>query len=174
MIKRIGDKPTITNIRYEIISERVYGQPKLSKPTELKGIKHLFSIPYLKTTNQVFIKDDIVYIKLRDHFSPSVNLGQGLPLLAKMKLMDIPTTRKEKFIYADSWGDVVLRSEAWISIQGLISQFKRGVFTLDILYTLIDCVEIYYGFERFSLYTGETYRMYESLCFKLREVLNES
>lgn len=53
----------------EIVSQRRYGMPKLSKPPEIKGVPESFGLPYIwggqnnvKAINQVFIK-------IRDYMS---------------------------------------------------------------------------------------------------------
>ena len=64
-------------------SFRKYGQPKLDKPKELKGIKQALSVDYIpkKCKCQVFILDKDIWIKHGDYFSPSMKVEEiGAPL----------------------------------------------------------------------------------------------
>ena len=53
-------KPNLQFIQYSV---RFYGQPKLPKPKELKGIKQIFSIDYIPTKCKcpIYIKDETNY-----------------------------------------------------------------------------------------------------------------
>lgn len=113
----------------EIPIVRFYGQPKMQKPTELKGIKQAFSADFIpkKCACQCFLKDGDLWIKHRDFFSAShkpdpEDIGAPLPYRLN-KYFGI--TKSEKFIYADAWGDIVLRNEAWIVFRGFENCVKR-------------------------------------------------
>jgi hypothetical protein len=105
----------------EVASYRFYGQPKLAKPAELKGVKQSFSADYIpnKCSCPCFVNGDDLWIKHRDFFSashrPSDPKDNGTPLVYRAKkYFGIDLTHKEKFCYSDCWGDIVLRNEAWI------------------------------------------------------------
>lgn len=104
----------------EIYSYRIYGEPKLEKPSELKGIKPSFSVSWLgdRAKFQCFIKDNDLWLKHRDFFSqsfrpPVEDIGAPLSVIISKYFPKIKEKHK-KFIYDDAWGDVVLRNEAWI------------------------------------------------------------
>lgn len=110
---------------YCVVSHRYYGEPKLSKPKELKGIKPIGKATYIPKhcEPQIFIKGTDVYIKHTDYFSSMWRPPKG-------ERVDMPLSyyaekyfnknKKEKFIYPDCWGSIVLRNEAWIVIKDLI------------------------------------------------------
>ena len=52
-------------LEYQEVSSRNYGQPKLKKPKELKGIKPIFSIGYRKK-HQIFKNNNDIWIKNND------------------------------------------------------------------------------------------------------------
>ena len=104
----------------EVVSYRFYGQPKLAKPAELKGIKQSFSADYIpkKCSCPCFVNGDDLWIKHRDFFSesfrpPVEDMGAPLGYILEKYFPDLKRHTKD-FIYADTWGDVVLRNEAWI------------------------------------------------------------
>ena len=92
---------------------------KLSKPKELKGIKKFASVSFIpnRCTCQLFLDDSDLYIKHPDYFSPTYcrpeDYGTPLSYRAKKYGISVP---KNKFIYDDNWGAIVLRREAWIKI----------------------------------------------------------
>ena len=115
-------------ISFEMISFRTSEQPKLNKPKEIRGIKRAFSVDYIpkKARCQCFIKNNDVFVKHVDYFSPAIIEPEmvGEPMDVMMTRY-IGRDRPKKFIYGDSWGCVVLRSEAWIAIRGLMTTKKH-------------------------------------------------
>lgn len=114
----------VNSLKYVVHSYRLYGQPKLNKPKELKGIKSIGNAIFNTHVNpQIFISDKDVWIRHNDYFSSSWRPPEG-------ERIDMPTSyymkkyfnieRPEKFIYADCWGDIVLRNEAWIKLENLV------------------------------------------------------
>jgi hypothetical protein len=75
----------------EVVSYRFYGQPKLAKPVELKGVKQSFSADYIpkKCSCPCFVNGDDLWIKHRDFFSashrPSDPKDNGTPLVYRAK-----------------------------------------------------------------------------------------
>ena len=116
----------------EVVSYRFYGQPKLANPAELKGVKQSFSADYIpkKCSCPCFVNGDDLWIKHRDFFSashrPSDPKDNGTPLIYRAKkYFNMDLSSKEKFIYADCWGDIVLRNEAWIVFRNFGQVIRR-------------------------------------------------
>lgn len=120
---------TINRPEYIVYSHRYYGEPKLSKPKELKNVKAAGKAVYIlkKCEPHVFIKDNDVYIKHTDYFSSMWRPPQG-------ERLDMPTSyylkkyfdksRSERFVYADGWGSIILRNEAWILLKNILPLIK--------------------------------------------------
>lgn len=116
-------------IKYEVYSCRVWGEPKLQRPAELKGIKSFGKATFIdkKCNPQLFIKGDDVWIKHTDYFSQIMetepkDIGTPLEYRARKYLgKNMPA----KFIYADNWGSIVKRNEAWLVVRNLVSAVKR-------------------------------------------------
>ena len=115
----------------EVASYRFYGQPKLAKPAELKGVKQSFSADYIpkKCSCPCFVNGDDLWIKHRDFFSksfrpPVEDIGAPLRYILEKYFPDLKRHTKD-FIYADAWGDVVLRNEAWIVFRNFGQVIRR-------------------------------------------------
>jgi hypothetical protein len=115
----------------EVASYRFYGQPKLAKPAELKGVKQSFSADYIpkKCACPCFVNGDDLWIKHRDFFSesfrpPVEDMGAPLGYILEKYFPDLKRHTKD-FIYADAWGDVVLRNEAWIVFRNFGQVIQR-------------------------------------------------
>ena len=115
----------------EVVSYRFYGQPKLAKPAELKGVKQSFSADYIpkKCSCPCFVNGDDLWIKHRDFFSesfrpPVEDMGAPLGYILEKYFPDLKRHTKD-FIYADTWGDVVLRNEAWIVFRNFGQVIRR-------------------------------------------------
>lgn len=127
----------------EVASYRFYGQPKLAKPAELKGIKQSFSADYIpkKCSCPCFVAGNDLWIKHRDFFSaqhiPSDIKDNGTPLTYRAKkYFDMDLDGKEKFIYNDCWGGIVLRNEAWIVFRNIKQALIRN--ENDLSQTLVE------------------------------------
>lgn len=110
----------ISVARYSV---RLYGQPKLPKPKELKGIEKAFSIDFLKNCScQCFIKDNDLWIKHRDYFSRSIDKleDSGTPLEYRIEKYGLSSKKSSGFIYNDCWGSVIGRNEAWLIIKDVV------------------------------------------------------
>lgn len=114
--------------RYERLSYRKYGQPKLSTPKELSKIKQVFSGEYIpkKCNCPCYIKGNDLFIKHKDFFSPEICNEEdiGTPLNYRLKKYGM-ATKNEKFCYADNWGAIVARCEAWIVFRNIIPTILR-------------------------------------------------
>lgn len=110
---------------YCVVSHRYYREPKLSKPKELKGIKPIGKVTYIPKhcEPQIFIKEADVYIKHTDYFSSMWRPPKGERVdmsLSYYAEKYFNKNKKEKFIYPDCWGSIILRSEAWIKLKDII------------------------------------------------------
>lgn len=123
--KEVYNLITIQEPEYIIYSHRYYGEPKLTRPKELKGIKQIGSVDFIsnKCKIQIFLKDNDVYLKHTDYFSsswkPPKGERMGMPLSYYMKKY-FDKDKKDKFVYPDGWGDIVLRNEAWILLKDIM------------------------------------------------------
>ena len=119
----------IPKISIDILSKRFYGEPKLSKPEELKNIKQEFSVNFIpnKCKFQCFKKDNDLYVLCKDYFSqtfkPKVE-DLGMPLQDICKKYFKKEKKTKNFIYQDSWGAIVLRNECWFKINNIYLALK--------------------------------------------------
>lgn len=116
---------SLGDMEYIIVSRRFWGEPKLDKPKELKGIKSIGGVDFIPKycKPQLFIKDNDLYIKHNDYFSYYWQPPKG-------ERIDMPLSyyankyfnkkMKEKFCYSDCWGSIVLRNEAWLCIKNAV------------------------------------------------------
>lgn len=104
----------------EILQERSFLEPRLTKPEQLKGLSPIGTIKFSRASCQVFELGNTTYIKHRDWFSRSISIPEAV----KAGLID---KIKKKFIYNDNFGSIVLRNEAWLAIQGDLTGFKPSV-----------------------------------------------
>lgn len=122
----------LIDIKYEVVSFRKYGHPKLDKPKELRGIKGV-SVEYIpkRCTNQYFVLGNDLWIKNRDYFSPSYRRTDdiGTPLEYRIKKYGIDSKKNSGFVYNDCWGDIVLRQEAWIKFTNIVPYAKIIPYT---------------------------------------------
>ena len=163
-------KPLIS--KFTLYSFRGYGQPKLTKPIKLKGIKQFFSIEYIvnKCRCPVYITENDVWVKHRDYFSntyiPNMDeLGKPLSYFAeKFK----SNKKVKKFIYSDTWGAMVLRNEAWICLEGIMVDINSNTFLLNIRDSIVEQQELMHGFGRYELCCSDMERFWEKLVVKLK------
>lgn len=138
-------------MKIEILEHRLYGQPKLNKPKHLKGIKQSGSIKFSKASCPAYITKDGVYIKHRDFFSQSISIPDALTA----NMID---KKKNKFIYNDNFGSVVLRNEAYLLVRGSLSGFKP-----EIVYRLIRETERALRLSEYALENYDWVHFYEQL-----------
>lgn len=155
---------------------RKYGQPKLSKPKELKGVKQAFSVDYIvkKCKCQVFIKDNDIWVKHGDYFSPSMkvrdeDMGMPLEVLCKKYL---GKDKSNKFIYPDAWGDIVLKQEAWIKLENLVYRLQIGELELDLLNQILRQQEKVCGFKDYDLCCTDMERFWENVIKETKKCIN--
>lgn len=133
--KEVYNLIIIKNPQYIICSHRYYGEPKLSKPKELKGINPIGKATYISKhcEPQIFIKYNDVYIKHTDYFSyiwqPPIGERIDMPLTYYLKKY-FSKAKKNNFIYPDCWGSIVLRNEAWILLKDILPMIQTENNTL--------------------------------------------
>jgi len=95
-------------------------------------------------------------------------VGRPLEYLAN-KYCD--TTKKNKFIYPDAWGSLILRNEAWILLQNLVLDIRAGVFELDIVNNICRQQEMACGFDEYELACTPMERFWEKVVHQLEDSL---
>lgn len=140
------------NIKVSIPYMRFYGEPKLTKPKELKGIKQLTSIDFIpnKCKCKIFVKDNDVWILHRDFFSEVVS--------------EHDYKFRKKFIYNDTFGCVVLRNEAYICIENLMNHTNNRKIVSCILRQLEQILH----FNEYELEPSEWERFFEKVVGELK------
>lgn len=101
---------------------------EVKKPEALKGVVKFASVSFEGMCQcQLFLNGQDLYIKHGDYFSPELYNPEdhGTPLLYRLDKYGIPHGKKEKFVYADCWGAIVLRRVAWIKISNFVSLVRH-------------------------------------------------
>jgi len=101
----------------KIECSRRWGQPKLTKPKECNNKNLLGSVPFSwgegkKPKCKVWKSDDTIYVLHRDWFSQSISWEEAIS-----REIIKPEQYREKFVYKNNYGGVVLRNEAIISFK---------------------------------------------------------
>lgn len=161
-------------MKFEVYSLRMYGEPKLIKPKELKGIKQTMSIEYIhkKCRCPIFILGDDVWVQHNDYFSesmklPSEDMGMPLGYVAKKY---IGKDKRQKFVYSDAWGSIVLRNQAWICIHNLLKHIQGNRFQLDIINDIREQQERLHGFNEYDLCSTDMERFWEKVVNELYSI----
>lgn len=100
---------------------------KPTKPKELKGMKPIGTVSFLnRAACQFFVVGSNLFVKHTDYFSPSYSRDEdiGTPLEYRARKYGI-SEKKNKFVYADCWGDIVIRQVAWLKITNIMPLVKR-------------------------------------------------
>jgi hypothetical protein len=163
-----------SEIEYTIHSLRFYGEPKLSKPKELRGIKQIGSVDFVldKCKCQIFALENDIWVKHNDYFSRDyvpLDKESGLPLdyfMMKFK----GKVKNKKFVYGDAWGGVVLRNEAWIRIINLAEEIKRQRSIIKLKQEILEQQEKLHEFEKGDLWVGDWERFWENV---IKEIKNK-
>lgn len=160
------------DFEYKLISYRKYGQPKLTKPKELKGIEKSYSVDFIKNKCrcQVFIKDDDIYIKHRDYFSDELKVDDkdNDKSLSYLSNKYLGKDKAEKFVYDDSWGSIVLRDEAWICLKNIIPLLNiSNAITLARL--IVEKLEDYHNSRRYEI-DLEWERFFEKVILEAQKI----
>lgn len=156
------NKPSVTVL--EIISSRNWGEPKIKKPECLKNRKYDRKIQWNKKRNiDLYFDGDDVIIYHPDWYS------SWYEPFVKSSWMDINymindwnthmvprgadpiNTKGNKFVYSDNFSGIIMRGEAWIKFQNLVTDCKNGVWMGTINLALYEQLREYehqtYGFK---------------------------
>jgi hypothetical protein len=153
--------------KLELHSFRFYGEPKLSKPKELKGIKSLTSIDFIrkKCRCSIFVKDNDIWIHHRDLFSQCMidDIEDiGTPLIHRLNKYNIKHKKTSTFIYDDNWGSIVLRNEGWLLVKGLINDLKNS-HRINVKNKILCDMEDIFKLDRYELCTGDYENFFDNL-----------
>lgn len=174
MFTLVFDKPR-SHVEFVLHSFKPYTKNKLDKPKNLKGIKQVASVAFSKCKCQIFISGNDVWIKHNDYFSPSLSLGYNfdtMPLSSKINALGIGK-KGTKFVYADDWGDIVLKQEAYIVLKDLMVDINNRVFPPHIVNRITKQQEKWHGFDELELSVGEWERFYEDVVNELIKLNNK-
>ena len=139
-----------------VLSERSYHEPKLQKPSDLKGVKQIGSAKFgPKCKCPVFVKDGYIYVKQRDWFSPSLPLHEA-------KDRGLISSINKKFIYDDNFGSVVLRNEAWLIIDG-IDKIREDALRSNMVNEMIISLADGIGFDWTEIYHSDWVIFFEDI-----------
>ena len=102
---------------------------------------------------------------------PSDDNDLGKPLNHTIqKYFPDSNQKREKFVYNDNWGGVILRNEAWIKLNNLVHIIKRqDYFEPDVRYKIIDLQEQYHHMRCGELLVSDMERMWERLLKLIKE-----
>lgn len=167
----------IPKVQYLVHSKRKYGEPKLSKPKELSKIKQTCSIQYNhKCSFPVYIKENDVWIKSKDYFSPVFmpkdTKDIGTPLNYRLKkYFNTDKSYLDKFIYSDSWGEIVLRAEAWLCFTNIMPSIRQNWYNASkIMYNTMKKNDVNMRDKTIDDSCFREWKwFYESLCVKLND-----
>ena len=160
------------NIKFVEVSTTDQNNKKIPKPKELKGIKHSFSDYYInkKSKYQVFVNGKDLWVSHNDYLSESVNCESGTPLSYRLKKFYAQAFFcKDKFVYADTWGDIVIRRKAWIKIENVLTD----KYMKDISYTaklITRLQEKSLSLDEFSLEDTDMSRMWENILNNVSKI----
>lgn len=99
---------------------------KPTKPKELKGMKPIGTVSFLdRAACQFFVVENDLFVKHTDYFSPSYRRDEdiGTPLEYRARKYGMGE-KKNKFVYADCWGDIVIRQVSWLKITNIMPLVK--------------------------------------------------
>jgi hypothetical protein len=141
-IKSLWEEPPIQT-KISIYSKRQWYEPKLSKPKELKEIKHIFSVDWIpkKCACKCFIYGNDLYIQHRDFNS--------------VLMPEHNHEFRQKFIYKDEYGCVVLRGEAWLKLENFILDIQNEVFIFDLVQHLTEQTTEIFGYNEWERFYEE-------------------
>lgn len=159
--------------KFSLVSDRIFGEPKLKKPKELNNIKQSGNISFCRNKCKCpyFIKGDDIYIKHQDYFSKSFEPpieDMGAPLNVILNKY-FNKNKANKFVYPDCWGDVVLRNEAWIKLENIML-LVNDYIPSQLAYMVCQQQKEYHKFEDDLDTEWEIF--YERLFSKVRKTLD--
>lgn len=147
---------------------------EVKKPEVLKGVMKFASVSFEGMCQcQLFLNGQDLYIKHGDYFSPELHNSEdfGTPLLYRLDKYGIPHGKKEKFIYADCWGAIILRRVAWIRISNFAS-LVHHLNNVEVAATVWPMMRSYHHWRNNEL-NGGWMRFLETVAVTTRNYLNE-
>lgn len=153
-------------VRYELLQCvcKSYGQMPI-KPKELKGMKSVFGVKFIKLKSQVFVKDNDIYIYHNEYFCPEMPIDPadyGTPFSYRANKY-LGKNASKKFIYDDNWGSILLHNVAWCKFVNFMKLFEI-MKPNDIALLMRDKT---YDFHNFDKTKGDTFQwlaFYEQIC----------
>lgn len=153
-------------VRYELLQCvcKSYGQRPI-KPKELKGMKPVFGVKFIKLKSQVFVKDNDIYIYHNEYFCPEMPIDPadyGTPFSYRANKY-LGKNASKKFIYDDNWGSILLHNVAWCKFVNFMKLFEI-MKPNDIALLMRDKT---YDFHNFDKTKGDTFQwlaFYEQIC----------
>lgn len=157
IFKRVFEDVVI-DIEFDIPYIRYYGEPKLTKPKELKGIKEIFSVDYIpkKCKCKVYVVGDDLWIHHRDFFSRTI--------------YDHSVAFRKKFVYNDTFGAVVLRNEAYLKVTGFCRYIDERC---RLVHEVMRLFEQKMEMKEYELEDTNDSRMFEDIVNKLYKMNKE-
>lgn len=122
-------------MKYEVIQARRWGAPKLKRPEELKGRKKTFSVGdrhlrldwYLLPGGVAIVYCNNFFSKSYSpppEFGPCHSMNEIIAAFNKQFPSLAINPKKEKFVYPDNYGEIILRNEAWLKFSEIPENFK--------------------------------------------------
>lgn len=144
-------KISTTALKIRVIDDRIYGDPKLRSLKQLHiDAEKIGSITFGKCKCPVYKNRYRIYIKHRDWFSESISIDEALEY-------GIIEKKKNKFIYNDNFGSVVLRNEAWLEMKP-----EKG-FKPELVEKMIQEIEYITGLKNHELHNADWTIFFEEL-----------
>lgn len=140
----------------EIISQRLWGEPKLEKPKALKGVKPYESILFFQSLCPVFFSDKKMWVKHRDFLSSHISFETAMQ-------HGIIQGWNKKFCYNDNYAGCILRGEAWITVSYDLLQFASECNFLLPWYPLLRALAHTLGIEEDGLWDHSWISFFENL-----------
>lgn len=137
-------------MKYEVIQARRWGAPKLKRPKELKGLKKAFSVGdrrlrldwYLLPGGKAIVYCNTFFSKSYSpppEFGPCYSMNETIEAFNKQYPRLALNKKKGRFIYEDSFGEIILRNEAWLEFSGLPEQFRFMELNAEIQNVFFAC-----------------------------------
>lgn len=120
----------INNIECELLSYRCFGEPKLSKPKILKGLKPIKSFDLIKKKVNVFdLGNGELVLYFGTLFSKLASFPEKedmtLPTSALAEKYQFNKGSYKNFIYPDAWCSIYDRNEGYILVKGILACFNE-------------------------------------------------
>ncbi len=146
-ISRVTDQMSLLGmIEPYLHTYRVYGQPKIKKPKELKGLKPKFKVSQgdckSAKRDDVYVVGNDVWVYFADLFSryatfPDVG-DMTLPTAAIAAKYNLDRKRFKTFVYADGWCRIFNRNEGYVVFPNLIWEMRRTRYVPELIYDVCD------------------------------------